>query len=376
MINLLSSATSLPAPRFTTAEIVTALRHKLSPELVNTINSLGVDQRYSALENYPDFLSGGPMRPTTSTTDLGTKAAKECIERWGGDPHEIGLLVAATNSPSQLLPCLASEMMADLHGILSRSISTVSMQAQGCSVLLKSVEVAQWYLSANPDKAALVVLSEAQTPYITPLLSEEYLGYREIIRRRKNRVADETEIANLRRNTTLVIQAMLFGDGAVALLLGRGDRGVRFGPITHLTNDDPEDRNLLSMDGGSLHPCFDGRPQYFMQSTVPNRGAYYAVKTVNKILEHPASAVSSLGQVGGWLIHTGSKKILDVVCSRLDLSPDSPKVHTSYEILRKYGNLSSASTGFMLTEKSTRQGFAMVVGFGVGFTASAGVIQC
>ncbi len=91
------------------------------------------------------------MRPTTSATDLGVAAAKKCIDEWGGDPREIGLLIAATNTPSQLLPCLASEVMANLHGLLSRSISTVSMQAQGCSVLLKTVEVARWFLCSNPE---------------------------------------------------------------------------------------------------------------------------------------------------------------------------------------------------------------------------------
>lgn len=118
------------------------------------------------------------MNPTTSATDLGVEAAKKCIEQWGGDPRDSGLLIAATNTPSQLLPSLASEVMAELHGVLSRSISTVSMQAQGCSVLLKTVEVTQWYLASNRQKVALVLLSEAHTPLITPLLRDEYLGFR------------------------------------------------------------------------------------------------------------------------------------------------------------------------------------------------------
>lgn len=371
MISILSSATSLPPHRFTTAELVASLGQKLSPELTQTVRSLGVEQRYSALENFPDFLAGEAMRPTTSATGLGVRAAQECIEQWGGDPRKIGLLIAATNTPSQLLPCLASEVMANLHGVLARSISTVSMQAQGCSVLLKTVEVAQWFLCSNPGKVALVVLSEAHTPLITPLLGDEYHGFREIVRMRKNRQVSETEINRQRTNTTLVIQAMLFGDGAVALLLGAGDDGeATLGPVAHLTNDDPEDVNLLTMEGGSLHPCVNGRPQYFMQSNVPRRGAHYALNTVNKILAHPQSPFSNLDEVEGCLIHTGSKKILDGVCSQLALAPDSDKVRASYDILRNYGNLSSASTGFMLTEKNLPKGFGLIV----GFTASAGVV--
>ena len=75
------------------------------------------------------------------------------------------------------------------------------------------------------------------------------------------------------------------------------------------------------------------------------------------------------------MIHTGSKKILDGVCSQLHLDTDSTKVHKSYDVLENFGNLSSASTGFMLAQKQEWTGPAMVVGFGVGFTASAGLMS-
>jgi 3-oxoacyl-[acyl-carrier-protein] synthase III len=375
MINLLSAATSTPPHIFKTTELVGSLMHKLSPELINTINSLGVDQRYSTLENYPDFLCGKTKHATSSTTELGVNATKRCIHEWGGDPSRIGLLVAATNTPDQMLPCLASEVMGKTHGLLSRSLRTVSMQAQGCSVLLKSIEVAQWYLAANPGKLALVLMAESHTPYVAPLLRDEYSGFREILRQRKEQKLDPHAFEQQRLDTTFVIQSMLFGDGAVALLVGTEEGKPAFGPISHLTNDDPSDMNLLTMVSNSSHPFLLGRPQYFMQPSVPTRGAHYAVTTVKNVLRHPDSPVSDMEQVDDCLIHTGSKKILDGVCSQLDLEPDSLKVNASYRVLEKYGNLSSASTGFMLAEKDDWTGPTIVVGFGVGFTASAGIMN-
>jgi 3-oxoacyl-[acyl-carrier-protein] synthase III len=376
MINLISSATALPPHRFDTTELISSLMYKLSPELINTISSLGVEQRYSTLANYPEYLAGDPMQQTVSSTDLGIDAARNCIARWGGDPRRIGLLIAATNTPSQLLPCLASEIMASMYGQLSRTISTVSMQAQGCSVLLKAIEVAHWYLCANPGKLALVLMSEAHTPHITPLLSDEYHGYRELARLRKQKGLDDAAVDQLRLDTTFVIQSMLFGDGAVALLLGREEGMAAFGPIAHLTNDEPADVDLLSMDWGSMHPAAaNSRPHYFMRPNVPHRGAHYAVTTVRKVLSDPASPVARMEDVADCLIHTGSKKILDGVCTQLALAPESAKVRTSYDILQRYGNLSSASTGFMLAEDCARQGPSLVVGFGVGFAASAGIVN-
>ena len=375
MISLVSASTATPQNKFSTTELVASMMHKLSPELINTICSLGVDNRYSTMNNYADFLTGAPMNSTSSTSDLGVDATRKCIEEWGGDPKQIGLLIAATNTPDQLLPCLASEIMGRTHGLLPRSMSTVSMQSQGCSVLLKSVEVASWYLAANPGKLAVVTMAEAHTPYVAPLLRDEYYGFREVARMRKNDQLTDEQFEQERTETTLAIQSMLFGDGAVALLLGTDQSGKpSFGPISHLTNDSPDDMNLLTMVSHSSHPALKGKPQYFMRPSVPARGAHYAVTTVNDVLHNPQSPVSDLSQVDDCLIHTGSKKILDGVCSQLHLDTDSMKVNKSYEVLQNYGNLSSASTGFMLAEKKEWAGPAMVVGFGVGFTASAGLM--
>ena len=375
MISLVSASTATPENKFSTTELVASMMHKLSPELINTICSLGVENRYSAMDNYGDFLNGAPMNTTSSTTDLGVNATRKCIEESGVDPSQIGLLVAATNTPDQMLPCLASEVMGRTHGLLPRSMSTVSMQSQGCSVMLKSVEVAQWYLAANPGKMAIVLMSEAHTPFVAPLVRDEYYGFREIARMRKNSKLTDAEFEQQRTETTLAIQSMLFGDGAVALLLGQDVSGKpAFGPISHLTNDSPDDVNLLTMISNSSHPALNGKPQYFMRPAVPTRGAHYAVTTVNDVLHNPQSPVSDLSQVDDCLIHTGSKKILDGVCSQLHLDTDSTKVEKSYDVLEQYGNLSSASTGFMLAGKKEWAGPAMVVGFGVGFTASAGLM--
>lgn len=375
MINLLSAATSTPTHAFQTTELTSALLHKLTPELINTLNSLGVDQRYSVMDNYPDFLAGRQMNAKSSTTELGVRATKRCIEEWQGDPTRIGLLIAATNTPDQMLPCLASEVMGQTHGLLSRSLRTVSMQSQGCSVLLKSIEVAQWYLAANPGKLAMVLMAEAHTPYVAPLLRDEYRGFRELIRMRKEQKINEAQFEQARLDTTFVIQSMLFGDGAVALLIGKEEGKPSFGPICHLTNEETEDVNLLTMNSNSNHEFLRGRPQYFMRPSVPNRGAHYAVTTVKDVLQHPDSPVSNMAQVDDCLIHTGSKKILDGVCSQLHLDTDSMKVQGSYDVLKNYGNLSSASTGFMLAEKDDWSGPTIVVGFGVGFTASAGIMN-
>ena len=60
----MAAATATPQHSFGTTELVASLMHKLSPELINTICSLGVDQRYSVMDNYPEFLEGAPSNAT------------------------------------------------------------------------------------------------------------------------------------------------------------------------------------------------------------------------------------------------------------------------------------------------------------------------
>src|SRR3569832_1624092 len=103
----------------------------------------------------------------------------------------------------------------------------------------------------------------------------KYSGYRELIRSRKDQRLDPEQFEQQRLDTTFVIQSMLFGDGAVALLVGTEEGKPAFGPISHLRNDQPNDMNLLTMVRHSSHPALKGRPQYFMQPSVPSRGAHY-----------------------------------------------------------------------------------------------------
>ncbi|MGK7901842.1 MAG: hypothetical protein AB4352_10585 [Hormoscilla sp.] len=372
---ILSIATALPSNKLSTEMLLTELGYKLSPLLVKTIQNMGVEYRYSVLNNCLETLLGKEeIQASTTATELSAEAVRKCLAFVDVDPDEVGLLIAATNTQSRLLPGLASDLMALLHGILKPDISIINMQGQGCAALLKAVEVAQWYLLANSDKKALVLMSEAATPYsIKHLAGREYYSFREI----KAMGDPPAEQSVKMRYTEEAIEAFLFGDGAVALLLGSQNNGsaASFGSICHLTNEKPDDANLLVMsDGGTEHPVVHGVPRYWMRSEVPKRGAAYAAATVKALLEHPLTPINHLDEAKVGLIHTGSRKILDGVCHKLGLSPSSPQVALSYDILRKYGNLSCASVGFMLAEGDFTSGTGFMIIFGIGFSASAGII--
>jgi 3-oxoacyl-[acyl-carrier-protein] synthase-3 len=168
---------------------------------------------------------------------------------------------------------------------------------------------------------------------------------------------------------------MLFGDGAAGLLLCASSENT-FGHFCHLTNEYADDARLMMMiDGGTQYPTVNGKPRYEMNKRIPQRGAEYARSLVNTILINRESPISDVRQASMFYIHTGSKRILDVVCKQLGIATDSPKVASCYSTLQNYGNLSSASIGFMLADTYHRTtGVGLMIGFGLGFSASAGIV--
>ena len=85
MINLMSAATATPKHLISTTELIASQMHKLSPELINTISSLGVDQRYSVMDNYTEFLAGKKM----NATDNGVGLEHQIKSRWRGEKSGI-----------------------------------------------------------------------------------------------------------------------------------------------------------------------------------------------------------------------------------------------------------------------------------------------
>jgi 3-oxoacyl-[acyl-carrier-protein] synthase III len=374
-IHINAIATQVPADVFATEQILDALPGDISPHLRATAAELGVSRRHSVICNYPEWLADRePMRQSTTCTQLASRAILDCIDGADLDPSEIGLVLALTNTQRRILPGLASEIMAELHGVLATDICLVNMQGQGCSALLKGAEVCNWYLGQNPTKKAILVDAEVHTTFCPQLTAPSYLSFKEIRRSE----SDVNERRQLMRRTEEIVQSLLFGDGAVAMVLSLDDTVSHggFGAIAHRTNIVAEDAELLVMpEGGSQHPLVCGRPRYYMQSGVPARGAAYAAITVEDVIARSGCGPTSVADAVACLVHTGSQKILDGVCGQLGIAPTSEKVSHSYNVLDRFGNLSSASIGFMLAKGGFPAGTGLIVSFGVGFSASAGAIS-
>ncbi|MCP4663873.1 MAG: hypothetical protein GY856_51470, partial [bacterium] len=213
MPRILTIRTHTPGNCVTTQSMLDAFGDRLSPELTASLSRIGVVQRYAVISNYVRFVTGRERaRPTTTATRLAAEALTEAIRDAAIEASDIGLLVAVTNTQSKILPGLAAEVMAELDKLLAREIRLVNEQGQGCSGLLKGIEIASWYLRVYPQRKAAVVAVEVATPFCGGHPSRPFVSLCEA-----QALADENARQPALEATLALIQAFLFGDGAVAM---------------------------------------------------------------------------------------------------------------------------------------------------------------
>ncbi len=83
-----------------------------------------------------------------------------------------------------------------------------------------------------------------------------------------------------------------------------------------------------------------------------------------------------LTTVSGWAIHPGGKKILDTVQNKLQL--DKEKTRYSYEVLQKYGNMSSPTILFVLQgllQDYRKNETVFSIGFGPGISIETALLS-
>jgi predicted naringenin-chalcone synthase len=352
-------AAVLPGPRCSTAELLAAAGPRLSDRLSAMLGDLGVDTRHSVLANFPDVLFAGaePVFDTTCT-GLAVDASRAVLAKADLDPGDIGLVLGVTSTPGRLLPSLVCDLIAQLPE-LPRDVANLSISYMGCSALAKVVDTARWYLTANPERKVLAVFLEAITPLSPPL---------------PGRYGHFGEVAPAQRQETVnVMHGFLFGDAAVAMVLGAQPPGPVFGPVASLTNELPEDAELGTVpDGGSDLPVVHGRRLYTLSPDVTPRGAHYAATTFRALLDaqHPDVHLKRVADASVLLMHTGSTRILDRLCAEFEVSNDSEAVASSYRILRDFGNTLGCSVPLMLADPVARPpGQGLVMAFGLSFSA-------
>lgn len=129
-------------------------------------------------------------QPTEFTSDMGAKAALQLLARTGCQPEEIDLIVVSTMTPDYLCPATAPIIQNAIGASKAAAFDVMA----ACSGFIYGLATVKAFLESGMYSTALLISSEKSSAFV-----------------------DYTD-----RST-----CVLFGDGASAVLLRRGDKGLR-----------------------------------------------------------------------------------------------------------------------------------------------------
>jgi 3-oxoacyl-[acyl-carrier-protein] synthase-3 len=243
------------------------------------------------------------------TSDLAARAAGRAMGAAGVEASDVGLLVVATVTPDTPMPSCAVRVQ---HKLGLGPIPAFDLSA-ACAGFLYALTVADQFIRAGAVEHAVVVGVE--------LLS---------------RVVDWSD------RTT----AVLFGDGAGAVVLSRATEGGLLSSKLHADGSLAD--ALVIPAGGSREPLTRGddvgtRNKVHMVGQEIFRAAITRMTAV--IEETLAAAGVTAEEVGAFVPHQANLRIIEAIAERLHV-PLEKFVLT----LDRYGNTSSASIPIALDE--------------------------
>lgn len=268
---------------------------------------------------------------------LGRRVAEDALARARMKPEEIDLVVTVSCT-GFMIPSLDAHLVNDMG--LRSNVRRLPITELGCAAGASAVAKAWEFLRAFPGRNVLVVAVEL------PSLTFQ---------------RGNLSQANL-------ISTILFGDGAAAAVLsGRAVGGPRvLDAESHLFPDS------ISAMG------FDLKDTGF--HIVLSRDVPELIRSRIRDLVRCFLSRSGLeaGGVEAFVLHPGGRKLLHAIEAELGLSNGS--TGPSWDVLREYGNLSSASVLFVLHEWLTKRrvspgGYGLMAAFGPGFTAEQVLLQ-
>ena len=170
------------------------------------------------------------------------------------------------------------------------------------------------------------------------------------------------------RSAENIVGSAIFADGAASLVMGPGETGHRLlASSSHLIPDSAEmmGYNLLN-DGIHLR----------LARELPECLAKHTPQAISEFLKKVGT---SPDKVSWWLFHPGGARILTIFAEKLGLT--TQQMRWSWDVLSKYGNMSSASILYVLEaflgDKSYQRGDkAIIVGMGPGLSLEFTLFEC
>ncbi len=168
-----------------------------------------------------------------------------------------------------------------------------------------------------------------------------------------------------------IIATALFGDGAAAVLIEQDPRpdASRAPPVRILATGEHTWPDSLDVMGWTIEE--DGFGVLFSRD-IPNMVATQMRPVVDRFLAEQGLRLTDLD---GVIAHPGGAKVIAAMQSSLEL--ETGALDAEAEVLRRHGNMSSATVLFVLEEKRRRGegGLRLLLALGPGFTLGLALVE-
>jgi alkylresorcinol/alkylpyrone synthase len=281
---------------------------------------------------------------------LATEAARNALKRAGADPADVDAVVFVS-STGIATPSLDVGLIESLG--LRPDVRRVPVFGLGCGGGAAGLAIAGGLADGGGAPGAIDSGNSGGTRPTRVLL-----------------VAVELNSLTFQRGDftkSNLVASSLFGDGAAAALVSGGDGPIEMvESVTHLV---PRSRGLMGWDfiDSGFRVVFSRRIPTVIQEMIP--------ETLTRLLATRGLDSRSLASL---VLHPGGRKILEAYERALDVSRD--RLGSAYDVLARYGNMSSATVLFVLEEEMLAPGrqrgdLGLLAAFGPGFSAEATLLR-
>jgi 3,5-dihydroxyphenylacetyl-CoA synthase len=335
---ILAVGTALPPNRFDQAALLALAGYGDAQRRGFFLRS-GIESRHlymdAARPRADEDVDELTARFQAGSVDLGARAVQACLRQADLDVAQVDFL-ATTTCTGRLCPSLDAHLIRALG--FREDVQRVHVGDTGCASAVVALQQAHNYLRAFPGHRALVVAAEVCSA--TYVLDD----------------ALETAVANA-----------IFADGAAAVLLGtEGDGAAVVGHRT-IIRSEHLDRMGFSFPGG--------RHRVKLSKEIRRIAPGMMEEVATRLLKDHGLRRED---VRFWILHSAGRRVIERAQVALGLA--DADLAFSREVLRRYGNMSSATVLFVLDEvwrtgRPQPGDWGLVVALGPGFAAEGALLR-
>jgi predicted naringenin-chalcone synthase len=341
-------AKQLPKYSRTTQEIIPFLDswlvgqdNRFIKKVKKIFEGAAVDKRYSIMD---------PLEVFTNTSfeerndifvreiiDLGEKVLEKALKKADWKPRDLDYIITVSCT-GIMIPSLDAYLINSLK--LRQDIVRLPVTEMGCAAGISGIIYAKNFLQANPGKRAAVIAVESPTATFQ---------------------LNDFSMAN-------IVSAAIFGDGAACVLLSSCEEET--GPEI-IAEEMYHFYDNIHMMGFKLT---NSGLQMVLDIDVPDTIASHFPDIIHPFLEKNNLKMEDIDHL---IFHPGGKKIVQTV---EDLFSDLGKnIDDTKEVLRLYGNMSSATVLYVLERfmdnYPEKGSIGLMLSFGPGFSAQRVLLQ-